>query len=67
MKGEKRIVKDDIEWVVENGNYNPKIEIKVLLKPKIGFVNGLGVYGSNIGAIMPIEITAIKIILVKEK
>lgn len=59
-EGRKRIVKDDIEWVVENGNYNPKIEIKVPTKPKIGFVNGLGVYGSNIGAVMPIEITAIK-------
>ncbi|SUY57547.1 ATP-dependent protease La-like protein [Clostridium tetani] len=56
----KKIIKSDIEWVVENGNYHPKVEIKVAKEPKIGLVNGLGVYGSNIGAVMPIEITAIK-------
>lgn len=59
-KDRKEIIKSDIEWVVENGNYNPKIEIKVSKEPKIGLVNGLGIYGSNIGTVMPIEITAIK-------
>lgn len=56
----KEIMKVDIEWVVENGNYHPKIEIKVAKEPKVGLVNGLGVYGSNIGSVMPIEVTAIK-------
>jgi Lon-like ATP-dependent protease len=51
----------DVEWVIENGQYSPKIEKKINEKPQIGYVNGLAIYGANIGTIMEIEASAIKI------
>ncbi|MFL0267262.1 ATP-dependent protease LonB [Candidatus Clostridium radicumherbarum] len=51
---------DDVEWVIENGQYTPRLEKKVYDKPQIGFVNGLAVYGANMGAVMEIEATAMK-------
>lgn len=51
---------DDVEWVIENGQYSPRVENKVYDKPQIGFVNGLAVYGANMGAVMEIEATAMK-------
>ena len=32
----------DIEWVIENGNYNKRVDIEVNDIPAIGLVNGLG-------------------------
>lgn len=55
-----RITKEQIEWVINNGQYVKRPEKKILDIPKVGYVNGLGVYGSNIGALMDIEATAIK-------
>lgn len=52
---------DDVEWVVENGRYSPRIEKKINAEPMIGYVNGLAIYGSNIGALMEIEATASKV------
>ncbi|MCM8709780.1 ATP-dependent protease LonB [Clostridium sp. SYSU_GA19001] len=52
------ITVDDIEWVIENGQYSPRPDNKVNDKPQIGFVNGLAVYGANMGAVMEIEATA---------
>lgn len=51
---------DDVEWVIENGQYTPRLEKKVYDKPQVGFVNGLAVYGANMGAVMEIEATAMK-------
>lgn len=60
----ENITKNDIEWVIETGQYNPIIENKIQDKPLIGVVNGLAVYNSNIGTVMEIEASAKK---VKEK
>lgn len=54
------IEKEDIEWVIETGRYNPKPENKINDKPQIGIVNGLAVYGANMGAVIEIEAQAIK-------
>lgn len=52
-------IKDsDIYWVIENGQYNPRMERMINDKPEIGYVNGLAVYGANNGALMEIEATA---------
>ncbi|SCN22389.1 Lon protease 2 [Clostridium sp. N3C] len=59
--GRKIINIDDIQWAVENGAYTPRIEKSIKEKPKIGYVNGLAVYGANIGAIMEIEAAAKKV------
>ncbi|MGL5378566.1 ATP-dependent protease LonB [Clostridium sp.] len=48
----------DIQWVIENGHYTEVQDKKVKDKPAVGIVNGLAVYGANIGIIMEIEATA---------
>jgi Lon-like ATP-dependent protease len=57
----EKISLEDIEWVVENGQYSPKIEKKINEMAQVGYVNGLAIYGANIGAVMEIEASAIKI------
>lgn len=52
------IKENDIYWVIENGQYNPRMERMINDKPEIGYVNGLAVYGANNGALMEIEATA---------
>ena len=56
---------EDIEWVIENGQYSPRLESRISDKPQIGYVNGLAVYGANMGAVMEIEASAKKIKLRK--
>lgn len=51
---------EDVEWVIENGQYSPRPDKKINEKPQIGYVNGLAVYGANMGAVMEIETSAIK-------
>ncbi|EHK2278640.1 ATP-dependent protease LonB [Clostridium perfringens] len=52
------IKESDIYWVIENGQYNPRMERMINDKPEIGYVNGLALYGANNGALMEIEATA---------
>ncbi|WP_157450879.1 ATP-dependent protease LonB [Clostridium sp. ATCC 25772] len=52
---------EDVEWVIENGHYSKRPIKKVKTVPMIGNVNGLAVYGANIGALMEIEATAMKV------
>lgn len=52
------IKESDIYWVIENGQYNPRMERMINDKPEIGYVNGLAVYRANNGALMEIEATA---------
>ena len=47
-----------IEWVVMSGQYVPRPEKKVPTKPHIGVVNGLAVYGPNMGILLELEVTA---------
>lgn len=53
-----KITVGDIEWVLNNGQYNPRPERKVNDEPQIGYVNGLAVYGPNMGTLLEIEATA---------
>lgn len=50
----------DIEWVLNNGQYSPRPEKKVNDEPQIGYVNGLAVYGPNMGTLMEIEAIAVR-------
>lgn len=51
---------EDVEWVIESGNYSPRPEKRIDPNPQIGYVNGLAVYGPNMGTILEIEATAIE-------
>jgi Lon-like ATP-dependent protease len=48
----------DVEWVVNSSQIPPRSEKKIHSSPQIGVVNGLAVYGPNMGAILEIEVTA---------
>lgn len=52
---------EDVEWVIENGQYVKRIETKVNNKPQVGVINGLAVYGANQGITMLIEASAKRI------
>lgn len=47
----------DVEWVVNSSQLVPRPEKKVPSEPQIGFVNGLAVYGPNMGTLLEIEVT----------
>ena len=57
----------DLEIVIENGRFSPRPEKKVNDEPHIGYVNGLAVYGANMGTIMEIEAMARRVKLRKGK
>lgn len=56
----EKIVRSDIEWVVNSSQKSPRPDKKVLGGTFIGLVNGLAVYGPNMGALLEIEVTAAK-------
>ncbi|MCX7950334.1 MAG: ATP-dependent protease LonB [Clostridiales bacterium] len=59
---EKRnnITSDDVEWVIESGNYTPRPDKKIENESHIGLANGLAVYGPNMGTLIEVEAVAIK-------
>jgi ATP-dependent Lon protease len=56
-EGRNNITVEDVEWVIESGHYNPRPEKKIEKTPQIGYVNGLAVYGPNMGTLLEIEAT----------
>lgn len=52
---------DDVQWVIENGNYTQIPDKKIKDKSEVGVVNGLAVHGANIGILMEVEATAKKV------
>jgi ATP-dependent Lon protease len=63
IKKENRdeILVKDIEWVAESSQLVPKITPKISSYPQIGVVNGLAVYGANMGALLEIEVSALPV------
>ncbi|MGE5704715.1 MAG: ATP-dependent protease LonB [Clostridia bacterium] len=48
----------DVEWVVHSSQKSPRHEKRVHATPQIGLINGLAVYGPNMGNVMELEVTA---------
>jgi len=48
----------DIEWVLSSGQYNPRPDKKIKEEAQVGYVNGLAVFGPNLGTILEIEASA---------
>ncbi|USG64171.1 ATP-dependent protease LonB [Brevibacillus ruminantium] len=48
----------DVEWVVHSSQKSPRQEKQVHATPQVGLVNGLAVYGPNMGSVMELEVTA---------
>jgi len=55
----KTILPKDVEWVVNSGQYSPRPEMKIPPAPEVGTVNGLAVYGPNMGTLIEVEAVAI--------
>ncbi|AZR73377.1 ATP-dependent protease LonB [Anoxybacter fermentans] len=52
---------EDIERVINSGQYNPRPDKRVPDEPQVGYANGLAVTGPNIGILIEIEVSAIKV------
>ncbi|KKM08997.1 Lon protease [Clostridiales bacterium PH28_bin88] len=57
--GGNKIRTEDIEWVVSSGQYSPRPEKKIPREPQVGVVNGLAVYGPNMGMLVELEASVI--------
>ncbi|HET7628289.1 MAG TPA: ATP-dependent protease LonB [Bacillales bacterium] len=57
----KEISLSDIEWVLHSSQSSPRPQKRIHGHPEIGVVNGLAVYGPNTGALLEIEVTAIRV------
>ncbi|MGC4376222.1 ATP-dependent protease LonB [Fictibacillus sp. Mic-4] len=50
----------DVEWVIHSSQLMPRPNKKINDQAKVGLVNGLAVYGPNSGALLEIEVTALR-------
>lgn len=58
--GRHYVAVEDAEWVVNSSQYSPRYEQKIPSEPQVGLANGLAVIGPSVGALLEIEVTAIK-------
>ncbi|WP_178021156.1 ATP-dependent protease LonB [uncultured Paenibacillus sp.] len=58
---EKRdhLLASDLEWVATSSQLAPRPDRKIPTQPAVGVVNGLAVYGANMGTLLEIEATAV--------
>jgi Lon-like ATP-dependent protease len=56
--GRQDVAAADVEWVVHSSQIPPRPEKKIPPSPQVGLVNGLAVYGPNLGTLLEIEVTA---------
>ncbi|MBM6997322.1 ATP-dependent protease LonB [Paenibacillus sp. DXFW5] len=58
---EKRdhLLASDLEWVATSSQLAPRPDRKIPAQPAVGVVNGLAVYGANMGTLLEIEATAV--------
>ncbi|MBU2699746.1 Lon-like ATP-dependent protease [Sporomusaceae bacterium BoRhaA] len=54
----QQILQQDIQWIINFGQYSPRPEKKIASIPQVGIVNGLAVYGPGMGMVMEIEASA---------
>ena len=53
----RELREEEVEWVVSSSQITPRPEKKIPEKPQVGFVNGLAVYGPNMGTLIEIEVS----------
>ncbi|TMV11116.1 ATP-dependent protease LonB [Paenibacillus thermoaerophilus] len=58
-EGRESLSAADVEWVVHSSQMTPRPEKKIPPEPRVGLVNGLAVYGPNMGTLLEIEVTAV--------
>ena len=60
-EGRSRITRQDIEWVVNSGQYTPRPDRRVPDEPQVGCVTGLAVAGPNQGLLIEVEAAAVPV------
>ncbi|MDD4237632.1 MAG: ATP-dependent protease LonB [Desulfotomaculaceae bacterium] len=60
-EGHEEIRTSDIERVINSGQYSPRPEKKIPPQPQVGLVNGLAVYGPNMGTLLEVECNALPV------
>jgi len=55
----KKIRTEDVEWVINFGQYSPRLERKIPPNPQVGVANGLAVQGCNFGTLMELEVSVV--------
>lgn len=60
---EKRdhLLASDLEWVATSSQLSPRPDRKIPERSEVGVVNGLAVYGANMGTLLEIEATAVPV------
>lgn len=58
LDGRREISIKDMEWVIETGQYSPRLNPKITVEPRVGVVNALAVSGIRTGSLLTIEVTA---------
>jgi len=53
------IAAEDIEWVVNSSQIQPRTQVCLPQAPQVGAVMGLAVYGPNLGSLLEIEASAV--------
>lgn len=61
LEKRKNIDLKDVEWIINCGQYTQRPDKKIPETPQVGLVNGLAVYGPNLGLLIEIEATAIPV------
>ncbi|MDD4801990.1 MAG: ATP-dependent protease LonB [Syntrophomonas sp.] len=50
-----------VQKVLNNGRFSPRLQPKLQDEPRVGLVNGLAVYGANVGLLIEVEATAVPV------
>lgn len=56
------LLASDLEWVATSSQLTPRPDRKIAEHSEIGVVNGLAVYGPNMGTLLEIEATAVPVV-----
>ncbi|GAF64111.1 ATP-dependent protease LonB [Alkalihalobacillus trypoxylicola] len=59
-EGRKTLTFSDVEWVLHASQMSPRPEKKIHIESSVGIVNGLAVFGPNMGALLELEVNVIK-------
>lgn len=57
-EGRRTITKADVQWVLSCGQYTPRPQNRIRQEPAVGVVNGLAMYGPNLGTVIEVEAAA---------
>lgn len=60
-EGRSEIGAEDVEWVVNSSQIQPRPKINLPASPQVGTVMGMAVYGPNMGTLLEVEASAIPV------